>query len=128
MNLNAIVSATFLPLLYWTGAVIAVTMFGYPGVACTTPLAWLLALPVGFRLARESSSPQPALLFESLAAGGALGVGQGLLAAGAMSVGGLPTVRGEEPGLWLAALVGVLVSAPVTAGLAALAAWWRRKK
>ena len=128
MNINAIVIALFLPLLYWTGAVIAITLFGYPGVVCMTPLAWLLALPVGFRLARESHSPQPTLLYESLAAGGVLGAWQGLLLAGATLL--IPYLNNYGDDLnrsWPFVLAGVLVGAPVTAGLSALAAAWQRR-
>jgi hypothetical protein len=128
MNVNAMIVALFLPLLYWTGTVIAVTLFGYPGVVCMTPMAWLLALPVGFRLARESSSPPPILRSESLVTGGVLGLWQGLLLAVAMVLAPAVSNYGEDlPASWLAALAGVLVSTPVTAGLAALAAWWARR-
>jgi hypothetical protein len=127
MDYNAMVTASFLPLLYWTGTVIAVTLFGYPGVACMTPLAWLLALPVGFRLARESRRAQPMLLYESLAAGGALGLWQGVLLVAAMTLGQYVTNAGAELAVaWPALLAALIISMPVTAGLAALAAWWGR--
>lgn len=123
------IAAAFLPLLYWTGTVIAVTLFGYPGVVCMTPVAWLLALPVGFRLARESRSAQPLLLAESLLTGGVLGFWQGLLFAAAMAMTPYVTTYGDDlPSAWLTALAGVLISAPVMAALTALAAWfWRIK-
>ena len=128
MNFNAIAAAVFLPILYWSGAVIAISLFGYPGVVCMTPVAWLLALPVGFRLARESSSPQPVLLYEGLAAGGLLGLGQGLLVAAAMLLGGSITNYGAELSQsWLAALIAALFSIPACAGLSLLAAWWGRQ-
>ena len=64
----------FLP---WLAAVLAVTLAGFPGVICITPLAWLLALRVGLRTVSASSSsshlPQAAL------AGAFLGLLQGLL-------------------------------------------------
>ena len=128
MNINAIAAAVFLPVLYWTGAVVAVTLFGYPGVVCTTPLAWLLALPAGFRLARQSTSPMPNLAFEGAVAGGLLGVWQGLL----MLVAALLDARLRGEGIpladaWQMALLAMVIGAPVCAGLAALAAWWSRR-
>ena len=128
MNINAIAAAIFLPLLYWTGAVIAITLFGYPGVILMTPMAWLLALPAGFRLARESSTPLPGLLWEGLTAGGLLGLWQGLLVAAAMLISVSITNYGADlPRSWLLALAATLVSAPACAGLSALAAWWGRR-
>jgi hypothetical protein len=128
MNFNAIAAAVFLPSLYWTGAVIAISLFGYPGVVCMTPVAWLLALPVGFRLARESSSTGRVLLHEGLAAGGLLGLGQGLLVAAAMLLGSRITNYGAELSQsWLAALIAALFSIPACAGLSLLAAWWGRQ-
>lgn len=134
MNINAIAAAVFLPLLYWTGAVIAISRLGYPGVVWMTPLAWLLALPAGFRLARQSSSPMPTLLLEGAAAGGLLGACQGLLVAVGLLLGGAPAAA-APPGLafsisnvWLAAGGALLAGAPACAGLAALAAWWGRRR
>lgn len=128
MNLNAIAAAIFLPLLYWTGAVLTITLFGYPGVVWMTPLAWLLALPVGFRLARESASPPPGLLIESLSAGGLLGLGQGLLVAVAMLLGARVTNYGADlPASWQVILAAILFSIPACAGLTALATWWRQR-
>ncbi len=46
--------------VWWLLIVVFVTWRGYPGVVCVTPLAWLLALPVGVTVAGGSASPQPA--------------------------------------------------------------------
>lgn len=78
-NHQAVISALFLPLLYWTGAVVAVSLFGYPGVVCVTPAAWLLALPVGLRVRRELHSTRPGKTLEAAVAGGVLGFWQGAL-------------------------------------------------
>jgi hypothetical protein len=131
-DLSAVASAVFLPLLYWTGAVIAITFFGYPGVVCMTPLAWLLALPVGTRVGRYSSSLGKQPIIEAAAGGGALGLWQGALFAAAMAVspylpnGGRYT--GDLPEPWLVALVLSCLGVPVTAGLAALMAFLVLKK
>jgi hypothetical protein len=130
-DLRAIATALFLPLLYWTGAVVAITLFGYPGVACMTPAAWLLALPVGLRVAQESDSPglrRPVI--EAAAGGGLLGFWQGWLLAAAMAAG---RFRSEDfaadlPSPLLVGLAASLLSLPFTAGLAAAAAWLRKRR
>jgi hypothetical protein len=133
IDLSAVASAVFLPLLVWTGTVIAITFFGYPGVVCLTPLAWLLALPVGARVGRDSASLGRRPLFEAALGGGVLGFWQGLLFAAAMAAspylpGGARYTAGLPEPL-LAALIAACLGIPVTAGLAALMAWlmMRRK-
>src|SRR5512146_1770664 len=71
--------ALFLPLLFWTGSVIAITLMGYPEVICMTPVAWVLAMPVGLRVHRESQSPRERAVLEAALSGGFLGFWQGLL-------------------------------------------------
>jgi hypothetical protein len=134
-DLRAITLSLFLPMLYWTGTVIAISLFGYPGVVCVTPLAWLLALPIGLRMALESKSPLEHVLVESAAAGALLGLWQGLLAAAVLAAVPLLAVRPLAGSLnlealspLLAALVGGLVSMPITAGLAAATTWVRRRQ
>jgi hypothetical protein len=64
----------------WLILVLVYAWAGNPGVVCITPLAWLLALAVGLRVAERSSSPAPAQrIREAAQAGALLGLLQGLL-------------------------------------------------
>jgi hypothetical protein len=64
----------------WLGAVIIVWLAGYPGVVCATPLAWLLALQVGNRIAARSRSTSASQrLLEAALAGALFGLLQGAL-------------------------------------------------
>lgn len=67
----------FLP---WLLSVVLVSLAGYPGVICTTPMAWLLALRVGNLAAWRSRSAQSSRrLLEAALAGGFFGFLQGIL-------------------------------------------------
>ncbi len=69
----------------WFAAVVIVTLAGYPGVVCVTPMAWLLALRVGLICMRDSRSPSlRQRLREAALAGALLGVLQGALFAGVL--------------------------------------------
>ncbi len=124
LDKSAIISALFLPLLIWTGSVIAITGMGYPGVVWMTPLAWLLAMPVGLRVRRESVSPGHGPTLEAALGGGLLGFWQAML---------VPAVMVASPHLpmnktfgtthpILAMVLMILTSISVTAGLSALIA------
>ena len=64
----------------WLAMVLLVTIAGYPGVVCVTPIAWLLALRVGNICAARSRSEQSSSrLIEAALAGGFLGLLQGIL-------------------------------------------------
>ena len=64
----------------WLAMVLLVTFAGYPGVVCVTPMAWLLALPVGnICVARSRSEQSPRRLLEAALAGGVLGFLHGIL-------------------------------------------------
>ena len=129
MSTRAIAAGIFLPLLYWTGAVVTVTLFGYPGVVCVTPLAWLLALPVGLRVAHESDSAPGTVQAEGLVAGGLLGVWQAILFGATMAFSPFVDSTLEAlPNSWLIGAVGALIGAPVTAAIGLAAAWWGLKK
>jgi hypothetical protein len=124
LDKSAMASGLFLPLLFWTGSVIAISLMGYPGVVCMTPLAWLLALPVGLRVRRESASPGQRPILEAALSGGMLGFGQALLVPAMMLVSHtLPGFRElDPPSPYFIAVLMVIISVPVTAGLAALIA------
>jgi hypothetical protein len=48
LNTSALLRSLAMWFLVWGAAVLIVTYAGQPGVACMTPLAWLLALPAGW--------------------------------------------------------------------------------
>ena len=60
--------------------VVLVSLAGYPGVVCVTPMAWLIALRVGnLCVARSRSEKSSQRLLEATLAGGFLGLLQGIL-------------------------------------------------
>lgn len=123
-HLRVIISALLWPLIFWLITVAIISLSGTPGVVCATPLAWLLALPVGQRVGEESSGPRRWLFFEAAAAGGLLGFWQGLLFATVMTA--FPTTLEDAfdiPGTLLVAGVAVILSVPVTACLSTVMAW-----
>lgn len=129
LDLRAISGALFLPLLYWTGAVLTISQFGYPGVVCMTPLAWLLAVPVGLRVQRESTSAGRGPVIEAAIGGALLGLWQGLLFAIAMLT--MPVLLSDTtvqvPRGLLASLAVLAAGIPVTGSLAAWTAWRKRQ-
>src|SRR5690349_24851657 len=63
----------------WLGMVVLVSLAGYPGVVCVTPMAWLLALRVGVVCtARSRSGECGRRVLEADIAGGVLGFVYGL--------------------------------------------------
>jgi hypothetical protein len=125
LDRRAIVSALFLPALSWTGAVIVISLSGYPEVICMTPVAWVLSMPVGIRVARESESEGKRVLLEAALAGGLLGAWEGLLFAIVVAVG--PYLPGQFvsdfPSPFFVAALWIILSVPACSGLAALLAW-----
>ena len=80
LDLRVIVEMPLRQFAPWLAAVLLVTWAGYPGVACVTPLAWLIALRVGIVCVAHSRSMQRARrLQEAALAGGWFGLLQGLL-------------------------------------------------
>jgi hypothetical protein len=64
----------------WLLMVLIVTAAGYPGVICVTPMAWLLALPVGnLCVVRSKSESSSRRLIEASLAGAFFGFLQGIL-------------------------------------------------
>lgn len=122
VNWNAVISSLFVPLLGWVIAVITVALLGYPGVICMTPAAWILAIPVGQRVFRESQSPLAGRIREAALGGGLLGLCQGLLLAGVLAAAPSLLVKMPVslPGAPILSLLGVAASSAVTAGISAL--------
>ncbi len=130
IDLRAVSSALFLPLLLWTGSVIVICMMGYPGVIFMTPVAWLLALPVGLRIFRESQSPGKGSVLDAAFGGAVLGFWQGMLVLAVMVASTLlpGKIMSDPPSPIFAAGLSILFGVPVTAGLAALITFWMARK
>jgi hypothetical protein len=123
MSPGLLFRATIPSLAWWIGAVITVTLAGYPGVVCMTPMAWLLAIPAGFtyaRLARAQRIQAP--LVGAAAAGALLGLAYGITF---LFVSQRMTVQPDEVGRAQVltagiAVVGMIVGALLSAGAAAI--------
>ncbi len=125
------ITALFLPLLLWTGSMVVISLMGYPEVICMTPVAWVLALPVGLRVHRESQSPRKRAVLEAALSGGFLGFWQGLMVPAVMVSSAYVApgrIGAETPSPVFAALLMVILSVPVTAGIAALITAWMRRQ
>ena len=112
----------------WLLVVIAVTWAGYPGVTCITPLAWLLALPVGVRIEAHSTSPDAGQrLREAALAGALLGLLQGILFLLIMPRLG-PLQADERASAGMIALALLIIGIPIAAGLSTLTAWLAQRR
>jgi hypothetical protein len=77
---RAILSSALPLFAVWLAAVVGITLAGYPGVVCVTPMAWLLALSAGLRCAARSASPAVGKrILEAGLAGALLGLLQGIV-------------------------------------------------
>lgn len=66
--------------VWWLALVLLISLAGYPGVVCVTPVVWLIALRVGHQVSVRSKSVYPkSRLAEAGLAGGLLGLLQGIL-------------------------------------------------
>ena len=95
LDLRVIIETPLRQFVLWLAMVLLVTWAGYPGVVCVTPMAWLIALRVGNLCVWRSKSTLPSRrLTEASLAGGLLGLLQGLLFAGIISL--LEPIRADE--------------------------------
>jgi len=79
-DLRAVLLSTIANFSPWLAAVLLITWFGYPGVVCVTPMAWLLAVRVGIVCSdRSRSETTSARLTEAALAGALLGLLLGIL-------------------------------------------------
>jgi hypothetical protein len=87
LDLRVIVETPLRQFAPWLAMVLLVTFAGYPGVVCVTPMAWLIALQVGnLCVSRSKSTLSSRRLTEAALAGGFLGLLQGLLFAGIITL------------------------------------------
>ena len=80
LDLRVIIEISLRQFAWWLVIVLLVTVAGYPGVVCVTPMAWLIALRVGnICVARSRSQLASRRLTEAALAGGLFGFLQGVL-------------------------------------------------
>jgi hypothetical protein len=80
LNIRIIFEVALRQFAWWFIAVLLVSVSGYPGVVCVTPMAWLLALRAGNQVAWRSPSGQRSQrLTEAALTGALLGLLQGIL-------------------------------------------------
>lgn len=80
LDIHSIVGTSLGYFAPWLASVLLITWSGYPGVVCITPIAWLLAIPIGMVCSLRSKTQKfSTRLLESTLAGGILGLLQGLL-------------------------------------------------
>ena len=115
---GVIIRAAGAPLLFWAIVVAMASWQGYPGIACMTPMAWLLGTWAGVFCAERSRSAPQRRPTEALLAGALLGFGQGVVFALVswllMTPADAPA--GDAQKLFTMAL-GMLVFGTLTSGL-----------
>ena len=80
LDLRVIVEIPLRQFVPWLFSVVLVSLAGYPGVVCVTPLAWLIALRIGNLVSwRSKSVTSTRHLIEAALAGGFFGLLQGIL-------------------------------------------------
>ena len=95
LDLRVIFETPIRQFVPWLAMVLLVTFAGYPGVVCVTPMAWLIALRVGnLCVWRSKSTLSSRRLTEAALAGGLLGLLQGLLFAGIITL--LEPINADE--------------------------------
>jgi hypothetical protein len=79
-DMRVVFITPFQQFLWWLVPVLIVSVTGYPGVVCVTPMAWLLALRVGnVCVARSRNVHSSRRILEATLAGAILGLLQGIL-------------------------------------------------
>ncbi len=80
MDWRAMGAGLLRPFLFWTAAVILLSLGGIPGVVCVTPVAWFMALDVGSQTVARSHTQDPMRrTLEAALAGAVLGLWMGIL-------------------------------------------------
>ena len=80
LDYRVIIETPLRQFVLWLAMVVLVSLAGYPGVVCVTPMAWLIALRVGnLCVARSRSETSSQRLLEAAVAGAILGLLQGIL-------------------------------------------------
>ncbi len=124
VNGGALLRSLAMWFLVWGAAVLFVTWAGQPGVACMTPLAWLLALPAGWNyVAFSHGKPGRQPFIAGAILGAILGLLYGVLffgvAAYGMPVGSDPDEIAKMRNLVVFMIAGGAVIAALLSGFMA---------
>jgi len=125
VHLGALLRTLLVPLIMRSATVISLTLAGQPGVACVTPMAWLLALWSGGRyIVMSQGNPGRWPLLGPALVGALLGLGMGVLftvvSSQAMPVGNDPSEIAKAQTLNVVMIVGGTLICP---GLSMLTAF-----
>lgn len=115
-------------LVWWLVAVLLVSVSGYPGVICVTPMAWLLALRVGtICVTRSRSGTSSHRILEASLAGAILGLLQGILFLAIMPFMG-PYPSDEITRAIIFAAIMLLAGIAAGAGLSFFTAYFSKQR
>jgi hypothetical protein len=109
-------------------AALAVTLAGYPGGLCLTPLVWIASVTVGIpiaRAARADNYPHP--VRAAAIAGAVVGAGIGIISTLAAYLTILLPGVDDVQGTIFFVFIG-LVGTPICIAMSALAAWLTGKQ
>jgi LPS O-antigen subunit length determinant protein (WzzB/FepE family) len=128
LDLRVVFETPLRQFAWWLVAVLLVTVAGYPGVVCVTPMAWLIALRIGNLVAlRSLSDLSSQRLTEAALAGGLLGLLQGILFGAITPFMG--PIQADEWTRTLILIIGMLiVGTLIGAGLAYTTAYLIEQK
>jgi hypothetical protein len=124
INGGALIRSLIMWFLIWGVVVLGVTWTGQPGVACMTPLAWLLALPAGWNyVAFSQGKPGRQPFIAGAIVGAILGLLYGVLffgvAAYGMPVGSNPDEIAKMQNLVIFMIAGGALIAALLSGFMA---------
>ena len=128
LDLRVVFETPLRQFAWWLVAVLLVTVAGYPGVVCVTPMAWLIALRIGNLVAlRSLSDLSSQRLTEAALAGGLLGLLQGILFGAITPFMG--PIQADEWTRTVLLIIGMLiVGTLISAGLAYTTAYLIEQK
>jgi hypothetical protein len=116
LDLRVIIETPLRQFVPWLAMVLLVTWAGYPGVICVTPMAWLIALRVGnLCVWRSKSTLSSRRLTEAALAGALLGLLQGLLFAGVITL--LEPVNTDERTITIILTLIIIVAGILAGGV-----------
>ena len=128
LDYRVIIETPVRQFVLWLAMVILVSLAGYPGVVCVTPMAWLIALRVGnLCVVRSQSETSSQKLLEATLAGGILGLLQGILFIAVIPFAG-PIQADERTQTIVLSLLMIIVGIFAGAGLSFIMAFLNERR